>query len=69
MKKSMITQTDEEIYHVFELEESILSNEYIIQINLQIQYNPYQITNGIFLKLEQQQNKNHNAFVETQKTE
>ena len=69
MKKSMITQTDGEIYHVFELEESILSNEYIIQINLQIQYNPYQIANGIFLKLEQQKNKNHNAFVETQKTE
>ena len=67
MKKSMMTQTDGEIYYVFELEESMLSNEHIIQINLQIQCNLYQIINGIFHKLEQQ--KNHKAFVETQKTE
>ena len=54
MKKSMMTQTDGEIYYVFELEESMLSNEYIIQINLQIQCNLYQIINGTFHKLEQQ---------------
>ena len=28
-------------------------NEYTIQGNLQIQYNPYQTTNGIFQRLEQ----------------
>ena len=50
----MMKQTDGEICHVFELEESMLTHEYIIQINLQIQYNPYQIINGIFHKLEQQ---------------
>ena len=42
-----MTQTDGEIYHVHGLEDSI-ENEYTTQRNLQIQCNPYQVTNGIF---------------------
>ena len=33
--------------HVLGLEESILSNDYTTRNNLQMQCNPYQITNGI----------------------
>ena len=40
-------------------------NDYTTQSNLQIQCNPYQITNGIFTELEQ---KNLKICVETQKT-
>ena len=46
--KEIKDDTDGEIYHVLGLEESILSNDYFTQGNLQIQCNPYQITNGTF---------------------
>ena len=39
--------TDGETYHVLGLEE-YCENDYTTQSNLQIQCNPYQITNGIF---------------------
>ena len=45
--KSKRTLIDGEIYHVHGSEESIQC-EYTTQSNLQIQYNPYQATNGIF---------------------
>ena len=45
-KKSKMTQTDGEIYHVLGLEESILWK--LTQSSLQTQCNPYQTTNGIF---------------------
>ena len=41
-----MTQTDGKIYHVI----NIVKDDYTIQGNLQIQFNPYQITNGIFYK-------------------
>ena len=41
-----MTQTDGKIYHVI----NIVKDDYTIQGNLQIQCNPYQITNGIFYK-------------------
>ena len=37
-------------------------NYYTTQSNLQIQYNPYQITNDIFSELEQ---KNYNLWLKT----
>ena len=40
-------------------------NDYTIQGNLQIQCNPYQITNGIFHKTR---TKNFKVCMETQKT-
>ena len=43
--------TNREIYHVLELEESILGNGSTAQSNLQIQCNPNQITNGIFHRI------------------
>ena len=43
-----MTETDGTIYHVLVLEESVVSKWLNIQSNLQIQCNPYQITNGIF---------------------
>ena len=43
-----MTQTDGKLYHNLELEEPICQNANVTQGNLQIQYNPYQITNGIF---------------------
>ena len=41
-------------------------NEYTIQINLKIQHNPYQATNGIFFQI----NKTNNfiVYMEIQKT-
>ena len=51
--KSKMTQTDGEIYHVLGLEESTLSKWLCYQSNLQIQCNPYQITNNIFQRIEQ----------------
>ena len=42
-----MTQTDGKIYHALGLEESILSKLLYIQGNLQIHWNPYEITNGI----------------------
>ena len=41
------------------------ANEYITKCNLQIQCNPYQITNGIFHRTR---TKNFTAHMETQKT-
>ena len=40
-------------------------NDYTTQGNLQIQYNPYQITNGIFHRTR---TKNFLIYMETQKT-
>ena len=40
---------DERYAMFFGWEESIMQNDYTTQGNLQIQCNPYQITNGIFL--------------------
>ena len=40
-------------------------NDYTIQSNLQIQCNPYQITNGIFHRIR---TKNFTVCMETQKT-
>ena len=40
-------------------------NDYTTQSNLQIQCNPYQITNGIFYRTR---TKNLKIFIETQKT-
>ena len=42
-----MTLTDGKIHHALRSEESILSNDDITQGNLQIQCNPYQITNDI----------------------
>ena len=46
--KEIEDDTDGKIHHVFWLEETILSNDYTTQDNLQIQCNPYKITNVIF---------------------
>ena len=40
-------------------------NDYTTKRNLQIQYNPYQITNGIFHRTRA---KNFTILIETQKT-
>ena len=49
-----MTQTDGEIYHVVGLKNQYCENDYTTQSNLQIQYNPYQITSDIFFtELEQ----------------
>ena len=47
------------------MEESILSNDYTTQDNLQIQCNPYQITKGIF---HRNGIKNFKICIKTQKT-
>ena len=47
MKKLKMTQTDGKLYHVLGLEKSILSNDYIIQSNIEIQCDSCQIANGI----------------------
>ena len=60
-----MTQTDEDIYHVFGLENQYCQNDYTTQSNLQIQCNPYQITNGIFHRIRK--NK-FTICMETQKT-
>ena len=57
--------TDGEIYHVLGLEESTCENDYTTQGNLEIQCNPYQITNGIFYGTR---TKNLKICMETQKT-
>ena len=57
--------TDGEIYHVLGLENQYCENDYTTQINLQIQRNPYQITNGIFYGTR---TKNLKICTETQKT-
>ena len=54
-----------EIYHVLELEESILWNGCAAQSNLQIQCNPNQITNGIFHRIR---TKYFTLYLKTQDT-
>ena len=46
-------------------ENQYCENDYTTQSNLQIQCNPYQITNGIFTELE---SKTFTVYLETQKT-
>ena len=50
LMKEIKYDTDGKIYHALGLEESIFSNGYTTQGNLQIQHNPYQIMNVIFHK-------------------
>ena len=64
-KKSKMMQTDGQIYYVLGLEDQYCENDYITQSNLQIQYNPYQITNGFFQRIRA---KNFTICMETQKT-
>ena len=40
--------TDRKINHIFDFYSLYCKNDYNTQGNLQIQWNPYQITNGIF---------------------
>ena len=60
-----MTETYGKIYHVLGLEESILSKWLYTQSSLQIQCNPYQITNGIFHRIRA---KKFTICMETQKT-
>ena len=46
------------IYHVLGWKNQYCQNDYTTQGNLQIKCNPYQVTNGIFADLEQQQQQN-----------
>ena len=64
-KKSKMTQTDGEVYHVLWLEESILWKCKSTQSNLHIQCNPYQIINGIFHRTR---TENFTVCMETQKS-
>ena len=58
-------QIDGEIYHVLGWKNQHCENDYTTQSNLQIQCNPYQITNGIFYGAR----TNHlKICMETQKT-
>ena len=57
-------QRDGEIYHVLGLENQHCENDYTTQSDLQIQCNPYQITNGIF---QRNRTKNFTVCTETQK--
>ena len=51
-----MTQTDGEIYTMFlDWKNQYCENDYTTQSNLQIQPNPYQITNGIFFFTELEQ--------------
>ena len=43
-----MAQTDGEIYMFLDWKNQYCDNIYFTQSNLQIQYNPYEITNGIF---------------------
>ena len=64
-KKLKMIPTDGEIFHVLGLEESTLWKWLYYPLNLQIQCNPYQITNGIFYGAR----TNHPKIcMETQKT-
>ena len=60
-----MTQTDGKIYCVLGLEESYCQNAYTAQSNLQIQCNPYEITNGIFHRTR---TENFTICMETWKT-
>ena len=58
--------TDGEIYTMFlDWKNQHCENDYTTQSNLQIQCNPYQITNGIFYRTR---TKNRKICMETQKT-
>ena len=59
-------QTDGKIQHALELEEQYFQNDYITQGNLQIQFNHFQIINGIFTELEQ---NNFHLYENTQEPE
>ena len=59
-----MAQTDGEIYHVLDWKSQYCENDYTTQSNLQIQCNPYQITNGIFYGTR---TKNINICMETQR--
>ena len=50
LMKEIEDDTGREIYHVLILENQFCENDYTTQSNLQIQCNPYQITNGIFYR-------------------
>ena len=58
-------QTDGEKYHVLDWKNQHCENDYTTQSNLQIQCNPYQITNGIFYRTR---TKNLKICMEKQKT-
>ena len=60
-----MTQIDGEIYHANGLKNQYSENEYTIQSDLQIQCNPYQATNDIFLRTRK---NNFIICMETQKT-
>ena len=64
-KKSKMTQTDGETYHVFGLKNQYCGKDYTIQNNLQIKWNSYQITNGIFHRTRME---HLTICMETQKT-
>ena len=65
MKKIKDDKTDAKIYHALVWEESVFSNDYKTQGNLQIQWNLYPFTNGIFYKGRE---KIFKKCKETQKT-
>ena len=58
-----MTQTDGEIYHALGLAGSC-ENDYTSKCNLQIQHDPYQITNDILYRTR---TKNFTIHMETQK--
>ena len=60
-----MTQTHGKIYHVLWLEESYCQIEDPTQGNVQIQYNLYEITNGIFHRTG---TENFTICMETSKT-
>ena len=49
--------TDGKIYHILGLEESVLSNNYTTQVNIQNQCDAYQINNGIFRRTRTKSSK------------
>ena len=60
-----MTQTDGEIHHAPGFEESIVKMTILTKSYLQVQCNPYQITNCIFHRIR---TKNFTICMETQKT-
>ena len=65
LMKEIKEDTDRQryIYHVPGLEPQYSENDYTTQSNLQIQCNPYQITNGIFHRIR---TKKFPMWMETQ---
>ena len=49
----MMTPTNREIYHVLVLKNQHYQNDYTIQSNLKIQYNPIKLPMAFFTELEQ----------------